>query len=121
MAYNNMKKAIREAFDVPEDIQRLSNMAACDLLWGPIGLDDDWEKENYKGFQSACGKIKEYIDTLPFPLWVDVDCDCVMTSEPEGEEVDGEYLEPCWDSIYLIDRRNDLVRLLLNDHLAGYV
>lgn len=121
MPNKQIQTAVRAHFKIPEDIQRLANLATSDLLWGPIGLDDEWEEENYKGFQSACARIREYVDTLPRELWVDTDCDCVMTSEPQGEEVDGEWLEPYWDSIYYVNGRNEVVELLLNHYLAGYV
>ncbi len=116
-----IKEAVRNHFEVPEDIERLVNLATSDLLWGPIGLDDDWERENYQGFQSACKRIKEYVDTLPSQLWVDIDCDCVMTREPQGEEVDGEYIEPYWESIYYVNGRNEIVEALFNHYVVGYV
>ena len=93
MPNKQLEKAVQNHFEVPEDIQRLANLATSDLLWGPVSLGDDWEEENYKGFQSACKRIREYVDTLPSQLWIDTDGDYVMTSEPQGEQVDGEYIE----------------------------
>lgn len=121
MNEKQVKTLLRSHFYIPDDTQRLANLATFDLLWGPVGLDDEWERENYKGFQLACARISEYVDTLPCELWVDTDCDCVMTSEPQGQEVDGEWLEPYWESIYYIDSRSKLVQLLLNEYLVDYV
>lgn len=121
MGFPHIEKILRQHFDVPEDVQRLANLATSDLLWGPIGLDDDWERENYQSFKSACKRIGEYIDTLPSQIWVDVDCEVVMDSEPQGEEVEGEWIEPYWESIYLVNGRKEIVELLLNNYLVGYV
>lgn len=122
MCSKEVKEAIRQHFEVPETIQRLVNMATSDLLWGPIGLDDEWEEENYKGFRSACKRIREeFTESLPRELWVDVDCGCVMTREPQGEEVDGEYIEPYWESIYYVNGHNELIELLFNHYVVGYI
>jgi len=121
MTNKQLEKAVQSHFEVPEDIQRLVGLATSDLLWGPVSLGGDWEEDNYKGFQSACKRIREYVDTLPSQLWIDTDCDCVMTSEPQGEEVDGEWVEPLWESIYYVNGRNEVVELLFNHYLAGYV
>lgn len=117
----HIKETLRSYFEVPEDIQRLVNLVTSDLLYGPIGLDDDWERENYQSFESACIRIKNYVSTLPSQVWVDIDCDCVMTSEPQIEEVEGEYLEPCWESIYYVNGRNEVVEALFNHYVVGYI
>jgi len=119
--HKKIEQIVQEHIEVPEDIRRLASMATMDLLWGPIGLDDDWEVENYQDFQSACKRISDWIDTLPGEMWVDVDCEFVMYSEPTSEEVDGEVVEPCWESIYYVQGRSDVVEMVLNHYLCGYV
>lgn len=116
-----VKKSLRNHFEVPKDIQRLVSLATSDLLWGPVGLDDDWERENYQSFQSACRRISDYVDTLPFELWIDCDCDCIMISEPQGEEIDGEYIEPYWESVYYVNGRREIVEAIFNSYIVGYI
>lgn len=121
MSSKEIKKIVRMNFEVPERISRLAELAISDLYWGPVSPRDDWEEENYKGFGFACKEISEWVQELPCQLWIDVDCDCVMTCEPEGQEVEGEYIEPFWESIYYIDSRKELAGYLLDESLAGYL
>jgi len=116
-----IKEAVRSYFEVPEQIERLVNLVTTDLLNGPIDLDDDWAQENYQNFPTACKRIREFVDSLPSQLWVDIDCDCVMTNEPEAEIVDDEYIEPCWESIYYVNGRNEVVEALFNHYVVGYI
>jgi hypothetical protein len=121
MTNKAIKEAVRQSIEVPEDVRRLAHLLTMDLLWGPIEADDDWETANYPDFGTVCERVRQFTETLPSRLWVDVDCDCVMTEEPEGEMVDGEYLEPCWESIYLINGHNEVIEALFNEYLVGYI
>jgi hypothetical protein len=115
-----LSKILREHYQVPEDIERLANLATSDLLWGPVGLDDDWERENYKGFQHACKRIQEYTEALPRHLYIDLNCEYVTTREPEGEEIDGEWCEPWYEDWYHV-QGNEVIELIFNKYLVGYI
>ena len=120
---NKLKELIRAYFKMPEHVERLRNLANLDLYFGPLNdsqLDDEWERQHYKGFSEALGTIQEWIDANVTDLWVDVDCDCVMTSEPEGYEDEGEWVEPYLETTYHVDMRT-VKKYLLGKELGGYV
>ena len=113
-----------EYFSMPKEIVRLRNLCNFDLYFGPIDeaqLDDQWERDNYKSFGEALEKIQAWIDENVREVWVDVDCDCVMTSEPEWhQEEDGEWIEPYLESTYQVSR-SEVKEYLLGKELGGYV
>ena len=104
-----------------EPVKRLVNAANFDLYFGPYseGNEPDGDGWKYPGFGEACKAISDAMDGVS-EVWVDTDCDCVMENEPEGEEIDGEYYYPSWDSIYHFERR-DVLRILLGKELPSYI
>jgi hypothetical protein len=111
---------LRNHYQVPEDIERLANLATSDLLRGPVALGDDWEHENYKGFQDACKRIQQFSHDLPYSVYVDLGCEYVTTREPEGEEIDGEWCEPCYEDWYHV-QGSEVIELIFNEYLVGYI
>lgn len=90
--------------DMPEDIKRLVAYARADLNFGPEhnGLDPD---EPFPGFETATTKLAAWLrDNMPSELWVDVGCDDIATSAPEGEEIDGEWQEPFLEETFHFER-----------------
>lgn len=104
--------------NMPEEIKRLAAYARADLNFGPAhaGLDE----EDRPGFETATTQVAEWLrDNMPSEVWVDVGCDYVATSAPEGEEVDGEWQEPFTEETYHFERA-DILRAAFGE-LAEYV
>lgn len=87
---------VRES--MPEEIKLLVTLAKADLHFGPShaypAIDED-VAAMFPGFEKATNTIKAWLDdNAPREVWVDLGCDYVATSAPEGEEIDGEWQEP---------------------------
>lgn len=137
-------RTIKNAIEVPDYIHACANACRYDLLYGPSFVripqgdvtkftDDDLAtfyddaadesepgdviEETYTGKVAAA--LSEFLDDLPHEAWVDTDCECFMTSEPEGEtdEETGKYLEPYMESTYVLDH-TDIVEALFGHTIA---
>jgi hypothetical protein len=102
---------LRGHFTVPAHIKAIAGAISYDLMHGPSfllipgndvtrispdcvaslyqDLAEDCDtaagdviEETYTG--TAAQALRDYIDTLPSEVWVDIDCDAVMEREPEG-------------------------------------
>lgn len=109
--------------DMPDEIKSLVRLALADLHFGPAHAYpaiDDAEIEAFPGFESATLKISAWArDNMPSELWVDLDCEEVLTSAPQGEEVDGEWVEPYTAETCQLERA-DIKRAVFGE-LAEYV
>ena len=120
-----MKKAIHQYFRekgiYTDAINRLINTANFDLYYGPTpeGDEPDGDGWRYPGFTGACAQIKDALDDVR-EIWFDSNCGEVLDREPQGEEVDGEYIEPFWGD-YLHLERKDVLRILLGRELVSYI
>lgn len=97
---------------VPEDIQKLINIATFDVLNGPFTESDcEGDLEGYPGYEAAQEKIQAFLDGFPHKrVWVDTDCEYVALSEREGEwvpsEVEGEadvWVEPDNENTFYLE------------------
>jgi hypothetical protein len=131
----SLKAAIREAVTVPAYIREAATACAADLLGGPqfarkpesgswddFGEDDwgplaeDLDGEISQVYTGPVGKmLRDFIQELPSSLYADEDQDSVMTDEPQGEEVDGEWYEP--GPYYEIGSR-EIVEALFGETIA---
>ena len=107
--------AIRAAYPLPDDLQRLRRLATWDLWHGPILPSElDEEDKPWPGFGEACSLMRAWADeTLPRTVWYDNDCGHVGTSEPEGfiDEDTGDWIEPYTDETYRIEWREILAAI----------
>lgn len=105
--------------EFPQRIKRLMNSANFDLYHGPDVEDDD-----YPGFVVACKELRQFFDDVACELWIDVDSGEVMTSEPRAYAEnfgDGdEWIEPNWETIYHVERR-EVLNAFLGSELAASV
>lgn len=107
---------------VPADIRRLVSMARFDLYYGPleVGFRDEGDpNEPYPGFSEACDRISRCLEDIIEDVWVDMDCEDVSTSEPEGFYDGDEWIEPFLENVYHFDR-GDVKRAYLGE-LASYL
>jgi hypothetical protein len=131
-------------------IKNLIAMAKWCLHYGPNMEGQDAEEDSedgtkvvWPGWEASLKEIKDATEDLIQDVWVDIDCEEVMTTEPQGysedspdydpeydvEEDDPEYekvraeekvwVEPNWESISLVDARQ--VKHALLGELAEYV
>lgn len=108
---------------LPERVRRLITCANFDLYFGPYGV---YEPDNdgfvYPGFVTASKEISEAISDLPSEVWVDVDCEQIYESEPQGYEDDetGEYIEPYLENTWYFNH-GAIKRALLGKELASTI
>lgn len=120
-----MKKALidhfREKGIITDEVNRLINCANFDLYYGPYetGFEPDGDGWKYPGFTESVRKISAALGDVR-ELWFDSDWNGVLEREPEGEEIDGEYIEPFWESIYHLERK-DVLRALVGKELVSYL
>lgn len=125
MAHQDRIKHARELIkefvhaEMSDEIKRLTSYALADLHFGPDhnGLDED----PGFSFERATIAISQWCsDNLPSELWVDLDCDDVLTRAPEGYEGDdGEWVEPFTEETVYFDRT--AIRAATFGALAQYV
>lgn len=141
MSYQNdqkkINKLVSEHFekDMPERIRRLASIATMDLYFGPYPPDHEFEGEfDWPGFCGAVDEIKPWIESnIPSDLWVDLDCECVMTKEPEGyfemQESDNPednslievYIEPFLECIYHLHSFKEVTSCIFNKELINTI
>ena len=98
---------------MPDEITRLITLASYDLYFGPLvgcnvcGVDSTHDctcAVRWQGFSDAIGKLRAWAEEhLPSEVWVDMDCGSVSESEPQGEEIDGEWQEPFTENTVYFD------------------
>lgn len=101
-------------------IQQLINCANFDLYFGPYPANEPIDSEFiYPGFPDAIHQINSAIDDIG-EVWVDYQCGYVTDKEPKGEEINGEWIEPCWEDWYHYERK-DVLRVLIGKELHKYL
>ena len=135
--------AVCESFPIPPHVAAASRALKYDLLHGPswsliprgdiknftadcfAAYPDSLEKIEDSDVieETCCGLVgdclREFIDTLPTEIWFDCCAEYLMESEPEiyFDEIAQEWVEPFWDEIMRLTRR-DLVAALFGEFLA---
>ncbi len=94
--------------DVKEELQFLIGCGCADLMHGPLSHTEPGEKFQYKGFTSACKRIKELLTDIPYEVYFDNDCGEFLNAWPEAELFEGEWIEPNVEDIYVIESRREL-------------
>ncbi len=120
-----LENILRAHYAIPEDMQRRANIATLDLHFGPYTADhlEPDEVALYPSFSDAIDTLKTWLDSaIDSELWIDLDCDYVGTSEPEGyqDEETGEYIEPYTENTWHLERR-DILNALFNKELVSYL
>lgn len=82
-------------------------LATLDLYIGPTSLDEDSPHKDLT-FEKACNELCAWWQDQPHEVWLDMDCDHVSESEPEGwtDEETGEWQEQAWESWMHFDARS---------------
>jgi hypothetical protein len=96
------------AYIAGENAKKLSfyvGAAKFDLYFGPRGIDE-CDIFPWLGFAHATKEIRALIDDKT--VYYDNDCGGFLDKMPEGEYVDGEYIEPSWEEIYEVDVKKEL-------------
>jgi hypothetical protein len=95
--------------EMPTEISRLASIARMDLLIGPYAATKDFEDgKPWPGFSIACDVISDWVNGIPDTLWVDLDCEMVSNSEPEGFYDGHEWIEPCTENVWCVERKQIL-------------
>lgn len=110
---DSLKTAIRDAVAVPAHIREAAAACASDLMNGPRYAripasgrwedfsEDDWSAlpEDLEGevtnvYSGPVGDmLRAFLSEMPSTLYADEDQEFVSTDQPQGEEVDGEWIE----------------------------
>lgn len=122
------RKAIKERFaDMPKDVERAGRLASWDLWNGPLTCCEECGSDSlstcacehpYPGFQRACDVVSRWADENVGTLYLEIDTGYVSSEEPQGEEIDGEYVEPL---PYYVIERGDILAALFGRELASYL
>ena len=118
MKQETVSKLIRTHYPLDKDIQRLISLCTFDLYFGPLGDTDD-DGQPWPGFCASLDLIKQGLPDIS-DLWIDVQCDEVYETEPEGHEEDGEWYEPFWEDWYSVDMQ-EVLNILVGKELAKYL
>ncbi len=118
-------QAIQQYHTIPPEVAAMVRLATYDLFNGPISECDECGNNctceyPYPGFVKAIRVISDWADENVSTLWVDTDYSGVTDREPQAEEIDGQWEEPCWETIYQIPPREVLARLF-GKTLAEYL
>ena len=120
---DKVKKLIRAHVreNMPDEIKRLASIARMDVLFGPYAAQDDFEDgKPYPGFVAATDQITAWLDAhAPRELWVDLEWDGIMDSEPKAYQDGDEWIEPCWEDICRVERK-EILRATFGE-LAEYL
>lgn len=131
----SLRTAIRDAVEVPAHVREAAAACASDLLnglryarmpasgsWTDFGEDDwsalpdDLEGKVTSVYSGPVGDmLRGFIADLPSTLYADEDQEFVSTDEPQGEEVDGEWIEA---SPYVEIGSGQIVEALFGDTIA---
>lgn len=140
MNKSNLFAAVADLITVPAHINAAANACRYDLMHGPSYVripagdvtkftDDDLATFRDDASEGAepddviaetyispvADALREFIVELPGTLYYDDDCGCISETEPEGEEVDGEWFDP---SPYYIVESRDVVEALFGQTIA---
>lgn len=135
---DSMNKAIREFLPVPAYVAVCANMCRYDLLHGPAfarlpaegikAITNDDLATLYEDVEESCEEgdtvvevycsvvgdtLRDWLAFLP-TLYYEEWSGCVCDSEPQGEEVDGEWYEP----EYSVVSDSDVVEALFGRTIA---
>lgn len=135
--------AIEHQFPVPKHIEHAVSCLSHDLFNGPtVALLPNGDIEQFCGEwvyledseslkqeaqdgdiveEAYAGKIgdavRDFIDTLPSEMFWDDFAEILLDKEPQAYEEDGEIIEPSWDEIIKLDRK-DIVSALFGSFFA---
>jgi hypothetical protein len=122
---------------MPENVKRLGNLIYWDLMFGPLQgcdvcgadtCDDCLCATPWPGFTTATKLVSDWLDDQPSELWIDLNFDGVMESEPQPEYLSSDceergcdpYLEPDYENVYYVDRK-EIVAALFGKEVVGYI
>ncbi len=123
-------KIIEDKIKLPVDIQKQISLLTSDLYSGPLYFDRDGNECSCFDFESGarqydfCQAAKNVMNYLrkevSDTVYIDMNVEELLEREPEGweDEETGEWIEPFWEEIYLVD---DVYKSLLGGELYGTI
>jgi len=102
-------------------LRGLRHCALFDLHFGPYDADyysDSADFENWPGYVKAVEELEEWADIHLVPVWFDMQTETIHTKEPQGDTVDGTWIEPLWEDWICFDKR--AVYLVIFDKLVTH-
>ena len=110
---NDIKRTVQDNILIPDYVQACADAVCYDLMYGPTyaripyGNIENFTRDDYATIYEdteedcvpECGDriesvytgsvgqaLRDFIEDLPSECWVDTDCDCYMTREPDSHE-----------------------------------
>lgn len=111
MRVRKLRAIVQEHFDalMPKKLQDLARIATADLYGGPFSSTDVREQLGVSGYsyQKALKLLNDWWNENGGQVYVDLQSEEVLTSEPEGFEdpETGEIGEPFWDNYSTVSER----------------
>jgi hypothetical protein len=116
----NLEKVVAKHFTIPKQIHAMAMLATRDLYFGPNVQDED-----YPGFATAIKHVKTWAqNNIPSTLWVDMDCEQCLESEPDygfEDEETGEFVEYYMENTYHLDSYRDILKCIFDSELVFYL
>jgi len=114
------KSLIAAHFKLPDNIRFYAGAATNDLYNGPRNSYED-DEFPYLGFTHAVKTLRDWADKeLPREIWIDMDCEQILDKLPEGEEIDGNWVEPYLENTYHLESR-EILSAIFGKELASYL
>ena len=127
-----VNKVIEGHFELPAEIARKIALLNSDLYFGPLYFNPEGETCCHMdegavpfNFSKAGDEVMDYLrEEIPSTVYVDMDCEQVFDSEPQGyfdgdeDDEDAEWIEPYWENVYQVD---DVYSALLGRELYGTI
>jgi len=123
-------RIVENKVNLPVEIQRKIGLLNSDLYFGPLYFGSDGEECVCFDFEAeptpfdfvvVAREVMEHLrDEVPSEVYVDMNVEEVLSSEPEGweDEDTGEWIEPFWEEIYHVD---DVYKSLLGRELYSTI
>lgn len=123
-ARDGAEEAIRKHFLalMPAAVKQQLAGANMDLYGGPLSKADARAEgiRGWKGFSHAAREIKSWGEDNLERVWYDQNAGIVETSEPQGFEDDGEWVEPFLEDYFEYDLRA-VKRIVFGSELAQHI
>jgi 5-methylthioribose kinase len=122
------RESVRNHFAalMSDEVKKCVQAARLNLFYGPLGSAYLTENDLPDlSFSEAVEKVADWWREQDHEVWVDTQCDEVLTKCPEGytDDETGEFVEVCWEDYIVFDGR-ELKRAVFGDlahELANYI
>ena len=86
--------------------QHAACIASSEIHFGPGAFSCCDSRLIEKRYFASLNRVERFIESYLQDFYIDLDCDCLMTTEPEGyEDENGDWQEPFLENTYKVSRK----------------